>query len=314
MIDIQYLLLLQNLREATCGVFNEFFNGISKVAVDVIFFLPFVIYWACDTVWGKRLMVSLFSGEFLNGVIKLSVCAYRPWIRSDLIEPAGDSKIAATGYSFPSGHTVHATTIYGTTAIWQWKKRRWLGILCIIGIALTGFSRNFLGVHTPQDVLVGCTESLLLIFFIGKIQDYISDNEKKADLLSAIGTILIAVALIYIKLKPYPMDYIDGKLLVDPQKMMVDCFKFSGALLGFIAGTFLNRKKIRYEIPFAHKNLPVLTSVGTGILFSWKEFFAKATVIPVFGTQWGNLLAFFLMSIFGLIIWPIVIRKNTEQE
>ena len=35
--------------------------------------------------------------DLLNGVIKLSVCAYRPWIRSNLIEPAGDSKVAAFG-------------------------------------------------------------------------------------------------------------------------------------------------------------------------------------------------------------------------
>ena len=40
-IDLQYLLFLQNLRLATGGIFDEFFNGMSKVAVDVLPFPPF---------------------------------------------------------------------------------------------------------------------------------------------------------------------------------------------------------------------------------------------------------------------------------
>ena len=43
-IDLRYLLILQNLRIATGGIFDEFFNAISKVAVDVLPFLPFLIY------------------------------------------------------------------------------------------------------------------------------------------------------------------------------------------------------------------------------------------------------------------------------
>ena len=129
-MDIQYLLFLQNLRGATGGVFNEFFNALSKIAVDVMIFLPYLIFWCVDKGWGYRFMTSIWGGEVLNGIVKLTVCAYRPWIRSELIEPAGDSKTAATGYSFPSGHTMCATATYGNVFLWQYKKRRWLAILC----------------------------------------------------------------------------------------------------------------------------------------------------------------------------------------
>ena len=44
-MDIQYLLFLQNLREATGGCFDEFFNAISKFAVDILPFLPYVVFW-----------------------------------------------------------------------------------------------------------------------------------------------------------------------------------------------------------------------------------------------------------------------------
>lgn len=75
----------------------------------------------------------------MNGAVKLSVCAYRPWIRDSRIVPAGDSKVAATGYSFPSGHTMCATAMYGTTAVWQRKKRKWLAIRTCLHKALKDF-------------------------------------------------------------------------------------------------------------------------------------------------------------------------------
>ena len=177
-MDIQYLLWLQDIRNATGGIFDEFFNALSKFAVDIMPFLPFVVFWCSDKKWGYRFITSWGIGELVNGIIKLTVCAYRPWIRSDLIEPAGDSKVAATGYSFPSGHTMVATVTYGTVLVWQKDKRKWLSILCGVLIVLTGFSRNFLGVHTPQDVVVGLTESILIIWIVGMVQKKIEGDEK----------------------------------------------------------------------------------------------------------------------------------------
>lgn len=310
-MDIQYLLILQELRNATGGIFDEFFNSISKFAVDILPFLPFILFWCVDKKWGYRFIATLYIGDILNGIIKLTVCAYRPWIRSSLIEPAGDSKTAATGYSFPSGHTQHATSIYGSCIVWQKDKRRWLAILCGVLILLTGFSRNFLGVHTPQDVIVGFTESVILIFIVGKVQSYIEDNEKLKDRLTFIGAGLVVVVLMYVMLKPYPMDYVDGVLLVDPQKMMNDMFKGCGAFLGFLVGSYIDRHYAHYEIPEASPKLPVLTCIGFAILFAWKEWFGPATIVLAFGGHWGNLIARFLMVLFAMLVWPFVIRKST---
>ncbi len=312
--DIQYLLFLQGLRNATGGIFNELFNAITKFAVDIMPFLPFIVFWGVDKKWGYRYISTLWIGEVLNGVIKLTVCAYRPWIRSELIEPAGDSKVAATGYSFPSGHTMNGTAIYGTTVAWQWNKRRWVAILCMVMIALTGFSRNFLGVHTPQDVLVGFCESVIIILVVGKVMDKVSGNEKTLDLLTLAGVIAIIAVLLYVNLKSYPMDYVDGVLLVDPQSMMNDTFKATGAFLGFLIGSYLERHYIRYEIPAGTSCLPFMTCAGAFIAFSWKTYFAGATIVAAFGDHWGNFIARCLMMLFVMILWPICIRKAAEKE
>ena len=312
-MDIQYLLWLQEIRNATGGMFDELFNALSKFAVDLLPFLPFVIFWGVDKKWGYFFLTTHWTGELVNGLIKLTVCAYRPWIRSDLIEPAGDSKVAATGYSFPSGHTRTATTIYGSVVVWQKDKRRWLAILCGILILLTGFSRNFLGVHTPQDVIVGFLESILIIYVVSVASRKIDGNEKVLDILTLVGILVIIASLAYIQLKPYPMDYdASGALLVDPQKMMNDCFKACGALLGFLIGSYIERHYIHYEIPVGAKELPMLVCVGAAIAFAWKETFAPATIIAAAGSHWGNLIARAIMLLFAMCIWPLVIRKECK--
>lgn len=312
--DLQYLLFLQNLREATGGVFDEFFNALSKFAVDVLPFLPYIVYWCVNKRLGYRFIATTWIGEVLNGVIKLTACAYRPWIRSDKIVPAGDSKTAATGYSFPSGHTLAATMHYGNTAVWQWNKRKWLSVLCGVLVLLTGFSRNFLGVHTPQDVAVGMTEGIVLIIVVGIVEKRIYDNDKALDILTLVGVIVTVGAILYITLKPYPMDYVDGELLVDPQKMMNDSFKACGGFLGFLIGSYIERHFIRYEIPQGSAALPILACVGFALMFAWKELLAPATIVPLLGGHWGNMLARGLMVLFAIVIWPLVIRKTCSAE
>ena len=314
-MDIQYLLMLQELRNATGGIFDEFFNALSKFAVDVLPFLPFVIFWGVDKKWGYFFLTTHWTGELLNGVIKLTVCAYRPWIRSDLIEPAGDSKVAATGYSFPSGHTRTATTIYGDVFVWQKDRRKWLAVCCAVLILLTGFSRNFLGVHTPQDVLVAFIESVFVIYVVSRVSKRVEGNEKVLDILTVVGVVAVIAALAYIQLKHYPLDYTsDGTLLVDPQKMMNDCFKACGSFLGLMVGSYVDRHYIHYEIPFGARNLPVLVCVGAAITMAWKDLFAPATIVLAFGGHWGNFIARFLMLIFAMVVWPLVIRKECKQN
>ncbi len=313
-MDIDYLLLLQGLREATGGIFDELFNAISKFAVDILPFLPFIIFWCVDKKWGYRFITTLFTGEVINGIVKLTVCAYRPWIRSDLIEPAGDSKVAATGYSFPSGHTMCATTMYGTTAVWQWKRRWAIAIFCIVMIALTGFSRNFLGVHTPQDVLVGMGESLLIVFIVGFVAKKIGGNDKALDILTLVGVLFIIAVIFYVMFKPYPMDYVDGELLVDPLKMQKDCFGACGGVFGLLVGSYIERHYLHYEIPKGAPNLALLSCVGLSIMIAWDQWFAGATVKLLLGNNWGNYTAKCILALFAILVWPLVIKKFCDKK
>ena len=117
----------------------------------------------------------------INPLIKLTACVYRPWIRDSRIIPAGDAIRTATGYSFPSGHTTTVGPLAGGMAVnlWEDKRSRAFSIVFLIYLCLTAFSRNYLGVHTPQDVCVGLIISSLVLFGTSRLFKWLDAHTEK---------------------------------------------------------------------------------------------------------------------------------------
>jgi undecaprenyl-diphosphatase len=73
--------------------------------------------------------------------------------------PSVHRLIEETGYSFPSGHSMGAFSMYATIAFLVWKHiptragRIWTIIACSFMILMIGTSRIYLGVHYPSDVI-----------------------------------------------------------------------------------------------------------------------------------------------------------------
>lgn len=308
-MDIEYLLLLQHFRESINGSLDPFMQGITKFIVSFIpFAIACVIFWAVDKKIGLLYLGGVSINEMLNGLIKLTACVYRPWIRDSRIEPAGDAKTGATGYSFPSGHSTWAGTFYGTTAAWTWKKRRLISVLVLIMFALTMFSRNYLGVHTPQDVLVGALGSVTCIYLFNRLMTYADREKGKRDIPIALGMLAAAIlALIYIETKHYPMDYVNGKLLVDPQRMKPDTFGGIGNVIGFAAGWFIERRCIRYSFEKIEKER-VLTAVICALPV-YHLFNDGAVPFMCFGKCYASLISGFVLVFISIAVVPAVMKK-----
>ena len=98
------------------------------------------------------LVLSTCGGMVLTTALKDLFERSRP----DLFE----SGYTASFYSFPSGHATMAVGFYGTLAIlvaWRLKGlRRWAVISAgALLVLLIGYSRLYLGVHYPTDILAG---------------------------------------------------------------------------------------------------------------------------------------------------------------
>lgn len=127
---------------------------VSFIAITVGIYL----LWRRQPYWLSAIWSSVFGGMLLNKYLKLVF--YRPRPRFD------DPILALTGYSFPSGHTMAATVLYGVLAVLLLTtiKSRSLRVLVVLSasclIGLVGFSRMYLGAHYLSDVLGAIAEGL----------------------------------------------------------------------------------------------------------------------------------------------------------
>lgn len=313
-LDLKYLMLLQNFRNGINDALTPFMDELSHFAVNYLIAIPILIYWCIDKRNGLYTLACWSLSIAVNAAIKLTACVYRPWIRSSEIVPFGNSIIEATGYSFPSGHVMYATPIYGTTAVNYGKKYKWIGAVCIILILLTGFSRNYLGVHTPQDVLVGLIVSLWIIYLISRLFDYLKDHPEMEDRFLLAGILFGIAILIYITFKPYPMDYVNGKLLVDPKNMLVDAYADTASLIVFCAARYIEKRWIRFEPTGLNAKGIVIAIVGGGICWLINQL--KEPLKTALGAAYGKMALGIIMLLFALVLWPIVIKLvcNKKEE
>ena len=248
MLDLYILLLLQNLREGSGACLTDFFLKMSLIGqTNNIFIIIATIYWSVNKKFGTFLLFGESWNVILNGFLKVTACEYRPWIRDPAIIPNSEAVTAATGYSFPSGHSMDAASVFGGIAIAKHLDKI-LRIGCCIILILIMFSRLWLGVHTPQDVIVGGVMGCIVMITVYKILPIINNN-KNVDIIIAIVSIVIAIIIaLYTTFKGYPVDYdATGKILVEGSKMAKDTYMSVGWNIGFFVSWIIERRFVNFS-------------------------------------------------------------------
>ena len=122
--------------------------------------IPFLIFliWRRRFYWVAITISSVFGGMLLNRSLKFVF--HRPRPRFD------DPILSLTSYSFPSGHTMAATVLFGVLAVYFStrttivRQRVLIMLGAILAIVLVAFSRVYLGAHYLTDVIAAMAEGL----------------------------------------------------------------------------------------------------------------------------------------------------------
>jgi undecaprenyl-diphosphatase len=127
---------------------------VTCIAVAFLLYL----FWRRCYYWLAAVASSVFGGMLLNKLLKYAFHRARPHFDDPILN--------LTSYSFPSGHTMMATVLYGTLAAYLvaeisgWRRRTLVILLAGFLIVLVGFSRIYLGAHYLSDVLGAIAEGL----------------------------------------------------------------------------------------------------------------------------------------------------------
>jgi undecaprenyl-diphosphatase len=135
--------------------------GSTAVAVIVAIVLGIYLLGRKQRYWFAATMLSIGGGMLLNRFLKLAFQRARP----ELDDPIR----TFAGYSFPSGHTVAATVVFGTLALFLFTRKKNFGAralvmgLAVLAIAMVALSRIYLGAHYLTDVLAAVAEGVAWI-------------------------------------------------------------------------------------------------------------------------------------------------------
>ena len=305
-MDMDILLSLQSFREGIGSGLAGFMAKMTFLGeVNTVLVIMAAVYWCVSRDFGTYLLMGWSGNRLVNGVMKVSACAYRPWIRDARILPYGDALTTATGYSFPSGHTTNAGTVYGGGAV---RKDLPPALRITLGlvVALVALSRCFLGVHTPQDVLVGAAASLLVMGLTVKLMAWVERHPGKDWLVACAGLGLALAVALYAAFKPYPADFdAEGRLLVDGAKMANDTFKGVGWCAAFLAGWVLERRFVSFStgVPLLRR----VTRLAAGLLGYYFVSLAAAPLVKDWiGGPAGTLLSCFLQMFTVVFLIPLL--------
>lgn len=293
---MEFLYLLESIRNP---VLDAFFSAVTYLGDETLFIaIAIAVFWCVNKRTGYYLLTVGFFGTILNQFLKLVCRVPRPWVRDPNFTIVESAREAASGYSFPSGHTQSITGSMGCLARASGKNR--VRAVCIILIALTAFSRMYLGVHTPADVGVSLAIGTVLVFALYPVFRRCEDNPK---LMYAIvgGLTLCALAyLLYVELWPWDSG-------IDPHNLesgLKNAYTLFGCGLGMLVSCYVEENYIRFSEKATWQGQLVKLVVGFAIVLGIKAGL-KPVLEAVLPVMPARAVRYFVMVVFAACIWPL---------
>jgi len=264
------------IQQIDTPLLDSFFRAITSLGDELFYLLlfPFLL-WCVDFYLGIRVGIIFLLSVYVNTGVKEIFQQPRPF---DILPEI--QKVHASGYGFPSGHAQSSLVVWGS--ITYWKKQIWMRNLSVLLILLIGFSRIYLGVHFPTDILGGWLFGGLILglsyFIFLKVKlDFIQGNM----LFKIIGITLFPVVLLQFQSSP---DIISS--LAALTGVGYGLLFFSSSIEGIQPGNWLQRL-----IGF------LIGIIGIGILYLGLKL-----ILPSEGQSFYQLSRFFRYLLLGIWI------------
>ena len=291
---MKFLYLLESIR---FPLLDELMLLITRFGEETAFLVAaLVVFWCVDKNRGYYILGVGFGGTILTQFLKLLCKVPRPWVLDPNFEPIAGSKEAAGGYSFPSGHSQSAVGTFGGLALTG--KNKALRCIFIAIAVLVPFSRMYLGVHTPADVLVGSACALALVFGLRFL------NEGKH-----IKPMLITMSVVSV------LYFVFVQFLLDPENLdahnytsgLKNAYTLMGAIFGMVVVYFVDKKWVHFEVKAIWWAQILKVAGGLCLVLLVKEGL-RTPLSALFGEYPGRALRYFLIVLAAGIVWPLTFR------
>ncbi len=295
-----FLYLLEKLRNP---VLDFIFSLITLCGEETVFMaVGMIVFWCVDKYKGYYLLFVGFLGTVVNQFLKMLCRIPRPWIRDPNFTIVESAREAASGYSFPSGHTQTSAGLFGGVA--RMSRHRGLRIAMLVLAALVALSRMYLGVHTPADVLVSLLIASALVLLGYPLFRKAKDSPKVMYGILFGFVVLMAAYLCFVYCWPFPED-VDAHNLLSARK---NGYTLLGCALGLIATYAVDLKWTRFETKAVWWAQVIKTVVGIALVLAVKELLRAPLEMLFAGHLVARAVRYFLVVLAGGVFWPMTFR------
>ena len=167
---MEFLRLLESVR---VPALDAFFSAVTYFGDELAFMaLALLLFWCVDKRTGYYVFVVGLFGTLANQLLKILCRVPRPWVLDPGFTIVESARAAATGYSFPSGHTL--SSFAAASALYFFHHKT--GFLAFLLAAAIAFSRLYASVHYPTDVLTGAVIGVLCGIIAAWLTDRVTDQ------------------------------------------------------------------------------------------------------------------------------------------
>lgn len=295
---------------------NVLMQCITELGGEAVFLAAaIIIFWCVDKKEGYYMMTVGFAGIIVNQFLKLWFRIPRPWVKDPHFTIVESARAAATGYSFPSGHTQNVFAALGAPA--RYTKRTWLRAVLAVLVCLTAVSRMYLGVHTPMDVGVSFVLGFLLVVVLYPLFVHMEDHPNTLYFLYGIFILGAGAFVAFVHLYPFPAD-LD---LSNYEEGLKNGWEILFCAIGLLVVFHLDRTKLHWPTQAPLWAQVVKVVVGLAIVLSLKGAL-KAPLLALFGgSSIAHGIRYAIVILFAGIVWPMTFpwfskqtSRNTKEE
>ena len=297
---MELLYTLENIRTPLLDTVMGLVTNLGGEAVFIA--AAIIVFWCLSKSCGYYMMTVGFAGTIINQFLKLWFRIPRPWVKDPGFTIVESARAEATGYSFPSGHTQNAFAVFGAPA--RYFKSTALRIVLVLLIALTAFSRMYVGVHTPLDVGVSLIVGTVLVFVIYPFFRDMDRSPKKVYIIFGIFIVMAAAFVVFVELYDFPADIDTDNYASGLKNAYMILFCAVGLLLTF----YVDTKYVRFPTQAVWWAQIIKVVAGLGILLALKAVL-KAPLLALFGGHSAaHGVRYFIVILFAGILWPMTFK------
>ncbi|MBQ7906474.1 MAG: phosphatase PAP2 family protein [Clostridia bacterium] len=301
---MDFLWFLTNIR---CEFLDKLFLIITTLGEKEAFLaVAMIVLWCFSKRDGYYIMSVGFIGTIANQFLKFIFRIERPWVLDKSFKPVEEAIPEATGYSFPSGHTQNSVGTFGALAYLH--KKLYLRISFIALCVLIPFSRMYLGVHTPKDVLVSVVIALMLVFLLRPVVYWATDRLRNMMIFLGIMTSLCVIFILFMYLAP--LDFVAEY----HESGLENGFTLLGALFGMLVAYPIESKFIGFEVEGRWYTQIFKCIAGLPLCLVLMELLKLPldNLIPV--PFLGRVIRYSVVVMFAVVVYPLTFKLWRKLE